>query len=164
MFKFHVFSIVFVLTGFTMLAGFGDSALAQGGCGITIAKVAPGGDGTEFTFDLTVDGSGPSPFSVRGGEENGGPFKSSVTATELPLDGWALADIECEGTGATSFDITDNGFTATCDGGGFVTCTFFNVQSKNIPTLSEWGMISATVGLGFIGVFFAVRRRKAVVN
>ena len=33
-----------------------------------------------------------------------------------------------------------------------------------IPTLSEWGMISATVGLGFIGVFFAVRRRKAVVN
>jgi hypothetical protein len=36
--------------------------------------------------------------------------------------------------------------------------------SRPIPTLSEWGMISATVGLGFIGVFFAVRRRKAVVN
>ena len=162
MFNLRVFYIVFVLTGFTMLAGFGDSALAQGGCGITIAKVAPGGDGTEFTFDLTVDGSGPSPFIVRGGEENGGPFKSSVTATELPLSGWALADIECEGTGATSFNITDNGFTATCDGGGFVTCTFFNAPVlRPIPTLSEWGMISASAGLGLIGLFYALRRKRA---
>lgn len=33
--------------------------------------------------------------------------------------------------------------------------------SRNIPTLSEWGMISAAVGLGFIGVFFAMRRKRA---
>jgi hypothetical protein len=31
---------------------------------------------------------------------------------------------------------------------------------SNIPTLSEWGMISAAAGLGLIGVLFAVRRRK----
>jgi hypothetical protein len=29
----------------------------------------------------------------------------------------------------------------------------------NVPTLSEWGMIAAAVGLGLVGVFFAVRRR-----
>lgn len=28
-----------------------------------------------------------------------------------------------------------------------------------IPTLSEWGMISAAVGLGLIGLFFALRKR-----
>jgi hypothetical protein len=32
---------------------------------------------------------------------------------------------------------------------------------RNIPTLSEWGMISAAVGLGLIGVFFAIKRKKA---
>jgi hypothetical protein len=36
----------------------------------------------------------------------------------------------------------------------------FTVFSANIPTLSEWGMISAAVGLGLVGVF-AVRKRKA---
>jgi len=35
--------------------------------------------------------------------------------------------------------------------------------TANIPTLSEWGMISAAVGLGLAGVFFAVRRRRASV-
>ncbi len=166
MFKFHTFYLVFVLTGFTMLAGFGDFALAgfpppQQGCGITIAKVAPGGDGVEFPFDLTVDGSGPSSFSVLGGQEDGGPFFSTVTVTELPLDGWKLSDIECENVGATGFEITENGFTAACDGGGFVTCTFFNVPVSNIPALSEWGMIAAAGGLGLIGLFYAVRRKKA---
>ena len=31
-----------------------------------------------------------------------------------------------------------------------------------IPTLSQWGMISAAAGLGLIGLFFAVRRRRTV--
>lgn len=31
---------------------------------------------------------------------------------------------------------------------------------RNIPTLSEWGMIGAAAGSMLIGVFFAVRRRK----
>jgi hypothetical protein len=33
--------------------------------------------------------------------------------------------------------------------------------SNPIPTLSEWGMIAAAAGLGFVGVFFALKRRKA---
>ena len=30
-----------------------------------------------------------------------------------------------------------------------------------IPTLSEWGMIMAAVGLGLVGAFFALKRRKS---
>ncbi|HML96650.1 MAG TPA: IPTL-CTERM sorting domain-containing protein [Thermodesulfobacteriota bacterium] len=33
--------------------------------------------------------------------------------------------------------------------------------SVNVPTLSEWGMIAAAVGFAFVGVFYALRRRKA---
>jgi hypothetical protein len=35
--------------------------------------------------------------------------------------------------------------------------------TANIPTLSEWGMIAAAVGLGLAGAFFALRNRKAKV-
>lgn len=30
-----------------------------------------------------------------------------------------------------------------------------------IPTLSEWGIIAAAVGLGLIGVLYVVRRKRA---
>ena len=167
MFNLRVFSIVLVLTGVTMLAGFGGGARGAevGPCGVTITKVAPGGEDTEFPFEHAEDGGEIFSFPLLGGHSEGGPFSSTSTVTELPLEGWVLTDIECENTGATSFDITDNGFTATCDGSGDVTCTFFNVPvSSNIPTLSEWGMIASAAGLILVGVFFAVRRRKAVVN
>lgn len=36
-----------------------------------------------------------------------------------------------------------------------------NRAPNPIPTLSEWGMIGAAGGLGLIGVFFALKRRKA---
>jgi len=39
----------------------------------------------------------------------------------------------------------------------------FGSLSRPIPTMSEWGMIAAATGLGFVGVFFAVRRRRAAV-
>jgi len=35
--------------------------------------------------------------------------------------------------------------------------------SNPIPTLSEWGMIAAAAGLGLVGVFFVLRKRKAAV-
>ncbi len=82
--------------------------------------------------------------------------------TELPLAGWQLSDIECENTGATTFEITDNGFTATCDGGGDVTCAFTNVSAvSEFPTLSEWGMIAMAGILGIAG-FMVIRRKRAV--
>ena len=40
---------------------------------------------------------------------------------------------------------------------------WFGNAERSVPTLSEWGMISAAAGLGLIGVFFAFRKRKAAV-
>ncbi len=165
MFNLSVFSIVFVLTGLTMLAGFGEAAFGQGACSAVVIKEAPGGSGVLFPFEVTSDGKEPFLVGIEGGGSEGGTFNSGVTVTELPLAGWRLSGVECESTGATGFEITENGFTATCDGGGDVTCMFTNVSAvSNIPTLSEWGMIAAAAGLGLVGVFFAVRRRKAVAN
>jgi hypothetical protein len=38
---------------------------------------------------------------------------------------------------------------------------WFGVRNFDIPTLSEWGMIAAAIGLGMAGVLFAARRRRA---
>jgi hypothetical protein len=34
-------------------------------------------------------------------------------------------------------------------------------SGRPIPTLSQWGMIAAAAGLGLVGVFYALKRRKA---
>jgi hypothetical protein len=55
---------------------------------------------------------------------------------------------------------------AEVDNQGVFNFSIDNVQclgATNIPTLSEWGMISAAAGLGLIGLFFAIRRKKAMV-
>ncbi len=41
---------------------------------------------------------------------------------------------------------------------------FFGLEPRNVPTLSEWGMIAAAAGLGLVGVFFAVRRRRGAAR
>jgi len=38
---------------------------------------------------------------------------------------------------------------------------WFGNAERNIPTLSEWGMIAAAAGLMLVGVFFAVKRLRA---
>ena len=40
----------------------------------------------------------------------------------------------------------------------------FTDFTANIPTLSEWGMIAAAAGLMMVGVFFAIRKRRASIN
>jgi hypothetical protein len=162
MFNLRAFLIVFALTGFVMLAGFGDSALAQGLCGIAFGPMAPGSGNTEFTFEFTFDGGESSTFALSDGESFAGPFVSTVTVTALPLPGWRLADIDCEGDDGILFDITDNSFTAECDTGDFSTgaCTFFYERAvANIPTLSEWGLIAMAGLMGIVG-FMIIRRKK----
>lgn len=164
MFKFRVFTIYFALAVVTFLVGYGESALAGGpppqqGCGVTIEKVAPGGDGTEFPFEYTVDGDGPNSATLSDGESDGGPFDSFVTVTELPLEGWRLFDIDCNGEGGIFWEITDNSFTATCEGNGFVSCTFINQRVTDIPTLSEWGFIAMAGILGIAGLMMIQRRK-----
>ncbi len=43
---------------------------------------------------------------------------------------------------------------------GVLNVWFGTSVERNIPTLSEWGMIAAAAGLGLIGVFYAVRRKR----
>ncbi len=46
---------------------------------------------------------------------------------------------------------------------GLLNIRFGNAE-RNIPTLSEWGMIAAAAGLMLVGVFFAIRKRRASIN
>ena len=170
MLKIRAYSIIFLLTGVTILAGFGDSALAGGKipidfCDITIAKVAPGAGNTEFPFEVILDGGEPFSASLTNEQLSGGPFFSSVTVTELPLEGWVLENIDCGGDDGISFSVGDDNFTAICNSiGSTGSCTFFNQRTvSDIPTLSEWGVITAAAGLGLIGLYFALRRRRVVI-
>ncbi len=47
----------------------------------------------------------------------------------------------------------------SCDVGSYELEAF--AAARPIPTLSEWGMISAALGLGLVGVLFVFRKRKA---
>jgi hypothetical protein len=53
--------------------------------------------------------------------------------------------------------VTSNVLNGSIDGLSCVTTSI----ARNIPTLSEWGMIAAAVGLGLVGVLFVFRKRKA---
>ena len=76
-----------------------------------------------------------------------------------------LDNVECSDSALVDVTFIRNGVSLDCLGGTEITCTFTNVTGhvSNIPTLSEWGMIAAAAGLALVGVFFAVRRRKAGV-
>ena len=89
----------------------------------------------------------------------------SVVVSEIPLEGWELVEVECEdgGPGLNVLVDDENRVVADCLSQGFAACTFTNRALSNIPTLSEWGMIAAAAGLGLIGVFFAMKKRRAQI-
>jgi hypothetical protein len=47
---------------------------------------------------------------------------------------------------------------------GILNVWFGTRAAPQIPTLSEWGMIAAVAGLMMVGVFFAVKRRRAATG
>ena len=141
---------------------------AQGNaCAIQVIKIAEGApEGQLFDFQVELEGNigfaqFPVGITVPAIFGQGAP----VTITEIPTPGWTLADVICEiGPGATVTEI-EGGAIFQCldpEGGFKGGCTFVNVRTAApIPTLSEWGMIAAAAGLTMVGVFFAVRRRRA---
>jgi hypothetical protein len=154
---------IFILTGITMLAGLGYSAGAQE-CSIGIVKEAVGAGDLVFNF-VTQDPDGSGEFSLTDGQGTGGPFSSSpFVIRELPTQGWALSHVDCISDGLSITKLRDGVSIVCVTPQGTGTCTFVNVPFvPAVPTLSEWGMISAAAGLGMIGVFFAVRRKRAQV-
>jgi hypothetical protein len=154
---FSVFIFIFALF-MTLQPG---KSYAQVGCEVGIDKVGIPGDPTVFPFVTT--GADVSEFALENGEAQGLVVPGGVTATvveELP-PGWVLVDVECE-TENVSVSEIENGVEIFCSpNGGAAQCAFFNTLQAQVPTLSEWGMIAAAAGLGLVGVFFAVRKRRA---
>ena len=161
------------VTSVLLLPVFTGVAQAQvGSCFVSICKAAPQLPpasetdlSVNFPFSIVVE-SIPSELDITA---NGlcptfQIFFGSVglDAIEYPTDGWTLEDVECVGDGINVVEYI-NGVTVTCaQNAGEATCTFVNVRAvSQIPTMSEWGMIGVAAALGLIGVFYAVRRRKA---
>lgn len=85
--------------------------------------------------------------------------------TAIPSSGGnQIASVDISGFAGQAVRISFNWFVPqTFSGPAF--CQLDNIFAigarAQIPTLSEWGMIAAASGFGLIGVFFAIKRRKA---
>jgi hypothetical protein len=157
-----------------------ENANAQGGlpCTIEIEKVANPADNTPFDFVVTGDIDAMQTLSDPGNPIFVGGFNidQTVTVTEELPSGWELQSIECiEGQtncGSQVFEpclsITineeTNSITATCEDDDTGRCTFTNALiPSQVPTLSEWGLVSIAGLLGIIG-FIVIRKRHLVAN
>jgi len=155
-----------------------DHARAQNpDCLLTIEKVATPANNVAFPFSVTGDITSEFTLMVPGntttdiGLETDPP--DVITITEEPPAGWELESIECtlgppgcnDGGPVPCLNVTideaTNSITAECLDDDEGSCTFTNVLiARNVPTLSQWGLISMIVLLGIVG-FMVMRRRKA---
>lgn len=165
---FYVFALS--VLGLLLIPSFYDTAVAQPPCAIEICKSAPQLPGPQSAEEVVffpftdIRGQSVTEFTLAANGRCTGTNLNPGEITEIiedPLEGWQLADIDCSGDPGLATTIFENGVSVRCLSEGFISCTFTNVRVSAIPTLSEWGMIAAAGGLALIGVFFAVRRRKA---
>jgi hypothetical protein len=168
---FGLFLLISVLYGLSALSARAGiiPEIPDGNCAFAFIKVTPQVESQLFDFIQTVDGV-DSEITVASNFEGPPDFifvdqGSTVTFTEVPQEGWTLYDIQCFDFVGVDFSITDSSASLEClnpSEFSFGFCVFYNrVSADKIPTLSEWGMIAAAAGLGLVGVFFAVRRRRA---
>jgi len=137
-------------------------------CEITICKSALGAPSDlAFFFDFSANDFKPFTFDLFSDSEcftQAILLSTQAVITEEPTEGWPLQQINCSDDSGVPVIFVRDGIEVGCapdDGFASRTCTFINgVPERNIPTLTEWGMISAAVGLGMIGFLFAHRRMK----
>jgi hypothetical protein len=133
-------------------------------CGVEIFKEAAS---SQTLFEFLVDPSVGDEFTIStiAGDATGFglSFGRSAVISEIVPDGWALENIECSAEGGASVIVDEPGneVFVECLTVGSVTCTYTNVPTGAIPTLSQWGMIAAAAGLVLVGVWFVHRRRRA---
>jgi hypothetical protein len=157
-------SLFIFLISFMFLAAYPGVTRAQE-CSITIFKSAPEDPDQEFVFTI-VQGGIPSEETLVDGDRFGRFFAGGVdfeVIEDVP-QGWLLADIVCVDVFGLNIINIENGISVQCIGPnvGEGVCTFVNVlESRPIPTLSEWGMIAAAGGLMLVGVWFAIKKRRA---
>ncbi|MEW6144028.1 MAG: IPTL-CTERM sorting domain-containing protein [Thermodesulfobacteriota bacterium] len=169
------FLILTMIIGAGFLAfGTGRAMAGTAPCAVGIEKVAIPDDDTPFEFIVSGDQSAeftlqdPSNPTSSGGMGIG----QTVTITEEVPPGWVLESIECiEGVtncGSDGFEpcltatVDGNSVTFFCEDNDTASCVFTNVREivENIPTLSEWGLISLAVVIGIAAVVL-MRKRKA---
>ncbi len=171
----RLFLLSLVLSGFTgMTAQAGAPSIPDGDCGFFIFKEIPQTE-SEIPFEFIKNVNGvETEITVSSNQVSPPDFVfvgagGTVSFTELPQEGWTIEEIGCfEGVGV-DIEKTEDSVTFHCvepsgqiSGAG---CVFVNrISADKIPTLSEWGTISAAAGLGLIGVFFAVRRKRSAAG
>lgn len=167
-FLLSVFICLVITTGILFVSA--EKGNAQGpGCFVGIEKQAEPDDGTTFFFRALIGGV-KSEFTLTPGDiiQLFVGESSSMEVTESVPSGWALELTDCMTSPGVTFTQIENGVHIDCNSStGNAFCDFRNVQSKTIsqiPTLSEWGMLAAAAGLMLLGVFFTVRRRRAIAN
>jgi len=147
-----------------IILGVSGSAGAQQ-CFVEVCKSAPGAGMQGFLIDFTDSGETDTVELFDGADcfTTSLNFDADVDITEQPTPGWQLNDVQCLGTSGIEISSIPGGIVALCtsEGEASITCTFINGPAISIPTLSEWGMIAAAAVLAIVGVFFALRRRKA---
>jgi len=130
-------------------------------CTVTIEKTTTLDNGTEFNF-TAPDSSNPN-FTLLNGEEIELEidFPTNVDVTELVPVRWMLDEIECSDVDNVVITEIPNGRNFACNPAGTAQCVFINSPlPRNVPTLSQWGLIAMAGVLGIIG-FLVMRRRKA---
>lgn len=162
--------------GFLVLNSDQASAGVPMPCNVVIDKVEE--PDTDTIFDFEVLGGFNPDFTLRGGESDnvGLGIDEVIQIREDIPEGYTL-QIECvQGTS----NCGSQGVFEPClsvqlleDGTGVIvecldddegSCTFTNtrvIEPRDVPTLSEWGLIAMAGVLGIIG-FMVMRRRKAV--
>lgn len=155
--------VVFALSMFSLFSP-RDSIAQPQVCAVTNLKEAEGTEGIDFDFRFEV-GPNVIPFILTSGIPREDFFQTSVIVTYTELDNpeWGLVDVACDSNSGVDVTYVENGVTIEClNAGGEAECVWTNVRlTRPIPTLSQWGMIAAASGLGLVGVFFAMKRRKA---
>ncbi len=144
-----------------------DSVLAQP-CQIEVVKNADPADNTPFEFTRITTGDEVD-FTLMDPDNQTmmiGVSLGESTITENVPNGWAIDSIQCEvqagSENVLSFSTIGSTVNVTCsDFEGRGTCTFNNIiDTRDVPTLSQWGLITTIILLGVIG-FIAFRRRTA---
>ena len=167
--RFFSFAFLALFAGLAFLALNAKQINAQD-CEITIENIASPANDTPF--DFSAPGGIPSNFTLMDPSDPTTnliiPFNSGevILTEEVPL-GWRLDGIDCETTDDGIVLITDgpqpNEVTFEClSKKGTVTgtsCSFINIlEARNIPTLSEWGLIAMAVVLAIFSLI-ATRRK-----
>lgn len=159
-----VYVFIVLVACFLLVPALSDSAQAQ--CEIVVCKLSPNviGEGELFTFIYSGEGNSGQFNLTANGFCDGTVFGGNdFELVEETMPGWILEDVQCDDVPGINVSFIENGISLDCIQSNVITCTFTNVigSVSNVPTLSEWGMIAAAAGLALVGVFFAVRRRKA---